>query len=135
MTGLPEVGDDYAKLWWTEHNDGDIEPRLIEYNAYLQALEDIETGKLQVNGIDGPVFVSDLKRFIRKDFRKHGMEAFNGNDHYHKALWAAVAKNYIDGLREGTFTGPGGFENRKPEVADAIQDHIDELIESSLLRA
>ena len=131
---LPEIHDDYAKVWWSEHNDGDIKPRLVEYNAYMQTLDDLQNGTLRIDGIDGPELVKEIKRYVRSDFRKHSMEGVDPSNDYHRALYAFVVKRYLDELRNGVFEGPGNTTQTRPEVAQAIEDHIDELFETQMIQ-
>lgn len=134
LSRLPKVQDDYASIWWSEHNDGDIRPRLIQYNAYIQTLDDLSEGKLEIEGIDGKELTREIKRYIRSDFRDHALEGIDPSNHYHRALYAHCVKRYLDQLRYGVFEGPNRTKQTKPEVAEAITDHVNELFEKELLK-
>ena len=115
-----------------EHNDEGMEANLERYNAYLQALDDIRSGELDLPGIeDQKTFVKDLERYIRREFVSHAVTMDRDND-YHKALYAFCVERYLRNLKNGIFDG-NGVSGTRPEIAETIEDHVTQLLTDSLI--
>lgn len=105
---------------------------LARYNAYLQTMEDIKSGELDLPGItDQRRFVRDLKKYIKREFVIHATKPDMAND-YHKSLYAFCVERYIQQLKHGIFDGDG-VSGTRPEIAETIEDHVTDLLTESLI--
>ena len=128
LESLPGVEKDFASLKWTEHNDGSLAGEVENYNAYMEAFEDIQSGKLELDGVDGPQLAHDLKSYINAEFRKKLIPAYDRDNNYHKALYAHCVRRYLQQIRLGVYRGFEGRTEKRPQVADAIEQHIDTIL-------
>ena len=114
-------------LFWSQHNDGDIRGAIAQYNAYMQVLDDLENGLLEIEDVNGKELAEDIKRKARADFRKKRMPTIDTNNDYHKAMYVHIVKSYLENLKNGVFLGHGGHSSTRPEVAAAIEDRVSEI--------
>lgn len=132
LTKLPIHAQDFATSWFYSNQDTIVAANItLEYNAYLQALDELTTNSPNIplpSGIIGKDIAYDIKTSVLNDFRGKDI-VFNAQDNLvHRAWWAHCVKRAIDSVKLGVFTDPDGYSNKKPEVADAINRRINEII-------
>lgn len=135
LKNLPEHDEDFATSWYYSSistlNPDNI---TIEYNAYLQALDELKSGKIEMpSGVDGPTIGFDLDTHILHDFRTKEISYSPDDNLVHRAWFAHCAKRAIDSLRDGEFIGTGGYIGKYPEIAKNISRRIDQIIVQNTL--
>ena len=132
---LPVHEEDFATKWWySNQNEIVAEDVVKEYNTYLQVLEELEEGKIKLpEGFVGKDIVYDLKGYILKDFTKNGVKLDTATNLAHRAFYAHCTKRALDSLRQGIFVGEDGYQKRHPEVADAVERRINEILFEKLV--
>jgi len=127
LKSLPSPPDDYAKMHFHHYAYRDLPGMVEEYNAYLDALAALERGEIELPpDVDGRQIAREVRRYALRDFRVHGVEHIETDrNEYHKALFAHSVRRWLDQLHQGTFSGEG-FEGSRPEVAERIEDWVNE---------
>ena len=133
---LPYHEQDFATKWhYGTQIDKDENTIINEFNVYLQALEELEQGKIILpEGISGPTIAHDLKTYILRDFRTQNLVMDNKNNLAHRAFYAHCAKRAIDSIRHGEFVDQEtGYTRKYPEIADALERRINDILYEKLI--
>lgn len=127
---LPQHESDFAYSWhYASQNELIPENITIEYNAYLQTLKELKNNEIKLpKDVIGETIAYDLETYILNDFREKSLKYSPEDDLVHRAFFAHCCKRALDSLRQGIFVGDEGYKNKRPEVADAIERRINEII-------
>jgi hypothetical protein len=130
LTKLPQHDRDFATDWFYATQQETVAEDIVnEYNAYLQAFEELEQGKIKLpEGYDGAVIASDIRAYVLHDFRSYKVKQDTDNNLVHRAYYCHCVKRALDSLRQGEYTGPDGYTRKRPEIADMLENRINQIL-------
>lgn len=130
LTSLPVPDQDFAMDWFYSTQKETVQADIInEYNTYLQAFDELEQGQIVLPaGYDGKTIANDLKMYVLQDFRKYDVKLSTTDNLAHQTYYSHCVQRAIDNLKQGEYTGLDGYTKKRPEVADAILNRINEIL-------
>lgn len=135
LTELPRHEEDFATKWFYGSQKEVIAEKIIlEFNVYNQVLEELKQDIIKLpEELSGKDIAYDLETFILHDFTKKGVVLNTVNNLIHRAFYSHCVKRAIDSIRQGEFTTPDGYKQKRPDVADALERRINELLFKKLV--
>lgn len=135
---LPVHIDDFVDMWYQGLADAGTKYRITMYNACLQVLKELETGQLELpeidnQTIDGKELANDIKHKILQQFIQNGVDINIESNLKHRAFFAHCTQRVLENLKNGIFSGTDGFTGQKPEIADIINNRINEIFTQETL--
>lgn len=136
LTKLPLHDEDFATKWYYANQSEVVADKIvIEFNIYNQVLEELEQEKIKLpDNFNAKTISRDLKTFILQDLNKNGVLLNTTNNLIHRAFYSHCVKRAIDSIRQGEFTSPDGYKSKRPEIADILQERINELLFEQLVK-
>jgi len=136
LNKLPMHDEDFASSWhYSTQIDKDEAVIVMEYNTYLQILDELAEGKIELpEGFSSKQIASDLKTFILKDFTSKGIKLNTQNSLAHRAFYAHCTKRAIFAIRQGEFLDEQGYSHKRPEIADAIESRVNEILFEKMIK-
>lgn len=131
ITRLPLQDVDYTTVWADHWRSQQLDPLIEARNLgyYVDALTEIEQGRIKLPGVDNPkMFVDSARNWVTRQFVEKVARTPENDNFNHRAFYGYLHRQLVDFVRQGTFANIAP----SPKAADAIEDFVNSKIVEKL---